>query len=279
MTTRIVHIRCLVAVTAFVLAQDGACRSGRWEAQAQSPTGSGEDVKRSARAIEEARGLVVELEAQVQRQRSQLQMTEASLRRARALVVELEGGRGTSQQGHAQQGNTFHSPEERRGLPEQAAAEKTEWSWSEEQATAEASARGLGGDYRVQIEPTPGKPSASTISLTRDGQPIYSWEGHTYSVFVLAHDVLYRADFSPGQTGCTVIARDLKAGKLLWTTHLWGVPVHAHSQYQNRINMKIDARHLTVYGNESFGRYIELLDLRTGKTVGHRLVGRSDSTR
>jgi hypothetical protein len=125
--------------------------------------------------------------------------------------------------------------------------------------------------------PVAGKAWALTITLKREGRTIYSWEGHRYSVFVGAHDVLYRADFEPNRTGCAVIAYDLKGGKPLRKTHLWGVPVGAHSQYENRINLEIDDRHLIVNGNESFGRYIEMLDLKTGKIVGQRLLGRPGS--
>ena len=79
--------------------------------------------------------------------------------------------------------------------------------------------------------------------------------------------------------GFAVIAYDLKGGRPLWKTDLWGVPVSTHSQYRNRINLEIDDRHMVVYGNESFGRYIELLDLKTGKTVGQRLLGRPGCAR
>lgn len=278
MATRIVRIQCLTVVAASVLALNGEGLSGARPAHAQSAVASGEEVTGSARTIEEVRGLVAELEAHAERQRSQLQMTEASLRRARALLDKMEGGRGNSQQGHVP-ANTVHSPEERRSLPEQAAAEKKEWSWSKDRATAKASARVLGDGCKVQIDPLEGKPWALKLTLTREGQTIYSWEAHAYSVFVLARDVLYRADFQPGSTGCAVIAYDLKVGKLRWKTYLRGVLVSSHSQYENRINLEIDDQHLTVYGNESFGRYIEVLDLKSGKTVGHRLIGRPESAR
>jgi hypothetical protein len=279
MAARIVPIQCLVAVVALVLTGNGVDLSGGRKAHAQGAAASGEgEVKGAARTIEQVRTLVAELEAQAERQRSELRMTEATLVRARDLLAELEGGRGNSPQNHAQR-NTALSPEERRSLPEQAAAEEKKWTWSDDRATAEASARALGGGYRVQFDPTPGRPWASTLTLTREGRAIHSWEGDPYSVFVLAHDVLYRADFLPTRTGCAVIAYDLKGGRPLWKTDLWGVPVSTHSQYRNRINLEIDDRHMVVYGNESFGRYIELLDLKTGKTVGQRLLGRPGGAR
>ena len=98
--------------------------------------------------------------------------------------------------------------------------------------------------------------------------------GYQYSVFVLAHDVLYLADFQPHDSGCAVIAYDLKGGRPLWKTHLRGLPSPSHSQYYNRINLEVEDGHLIAYGNESIGRYIELLDLKTGEMVGQRLLGR-----
>ncbi len=279
MATRFARIPCFVAVVALVLTGSGDGLSGGRTAHAQGDSASGEGgVNGSRRTIEQVRRLVAELEAQAERQRTELRMTEATLGRARDLLAELEGVRGNSPQGHAQR-PTALSPEERRSLPEQAAAEEKKWTWSDDRATAKASARALGGGYEVTFDPTPGKPWAVTLTLKREGQPVYSWEGHTHSVFILAHDVLYRADFLPSRTGCAVIAYDLKGGKPLWKTHLWGVPVATHSQYENRINLEIDDRHLIVYGNESFGRYIEILDLRTGKTVGQRLLGRPGRAR
>src|SRR6476660_8728792 len=128
-----------VMTSALVLTGIGiGISGGRSHAQTNAP--SGEGAKGSVRTIEEVRGLVAELEAQVERQRSQLQMTEASLRRARALLGELEGGQGNRQEDSGQQDGRlnrresqgqqrlFVSPEEHRRLPDQAAAEKKEWS-------------------------------------------------------------------------------------------------------------------------------------------------------
>ena len=276
MAARIVRIQFLVAVAALVLTGEGIGSIRRPEV-----SGTGRCIRRgglngAAGTIEQARSLVAELEAQVERQRSELRLTEATLRRARGMLAKLEGDRRSGPQGYAQR-NTSLSPEERRGLPEQTATKDKKWTWADDQATAEASARRLGDSYKVHIDPIPAKAGALTIKLKQEGRTIYSWEGHRYSVFVGAHNVLYRADFEPNRTGCAVIAYNLKGGKSLWKTHPWGVPVGAHSQYENRINLEIDDRHLVVYGNESFGRYIEILDLNTGKTVGQRLLGRPGS--
>ena len=236
---------------------------------AQEPAPPGEGANHSARTVAEVRGLVAELELQAERQRDQLQATEASLSRTRALLWELEGGGAGARPGVQPR---LHSPEEERKLPDQAAAETTEWRWADERANPQACARRLGDGYGVQITPAPGKPWASTITVTHGGRALYSWEGHEFSVFARAGDALYYADFHPRKSGCAVVAYDLKDRKLLWKAHLWGYPVFGHSQYRNRVALEVDGKNLVVYGKESYGSYLELVNRETGKTVGHRIV-------
>ena len=69
---------------ALVLTGNGVDLSGGRKAHAQGAAASGEgEVKGEARTIEQVRTLVAELEAQAERQRSELRMTEATLVRAR----------------------------------------------------------------------------------------------------------------------------------------------------------------------------------------------------
>lgn len=46
------------------------------------------------------------------------------------------------------------------------------------------------------------------------------------------------------------------------------------SKYRYLLNLDADRDTVRVYGNESAGRYFEIMDARTGKTVGHRLFPR-----
>jgi hypothetical protein len=265
MATRPICTQFCLFVTIIAIAGNVAGLSGGRPAHGQ------EEAAGSPRTIEEVRGLVARLEAHVEHERTQLQKTEASLRRARALLGELDGSRGNQPGVHAQ--NRAHSPDERRGLRDQAIADKMEWKWSDERATLDSSVREIADGYEVQLDPSKENPGYSLITLTRTGMTVYSWDGHVYSAFVIVRDVLYYADSPPASPGCTVIAHDLKGRKLLWKTGLWGVPAPGiGSIYGNRINLTVDDQHVTVVGNETDGRYIELLDLKTGKTVGNRLV-------
>jgi len=272
MTISSVHSYRVTLFAALAITGSGISFSGGI-ASAQDGTSS-KGGSTQSRTLEEVRGLVAELEEQAERQRSQLRMSEASLRRAKSLLVELEGDHGSRLDGPKYPRNSRLSPEEERSLPDQAAAVKQEWRWDEERTSPQSSMRQLGEGYKLQTARTKGEPWSLTFTLNRGGQADYSWDGHENTVFVRGGDVLYRADFRPNASGCAVIAYDLRAGTLLWKAHLWGVPVSDHSKYRNRINLEIVDRYLTVYGDESYGRYIELLDPRTGKTVGHRVVER-----
>ena len=84
-----------------------------------------------------------------------------------------------------------------------------------------------------------------------------------------AADTFYYAEFSPYASGCSIVAYHLDHGER-WKTPLWGIGPLGNSMYTNRVNMKLDGNHLIVYGDESAGRYIQLLDIRTGRIVGRR---------
>jgi hypothetical protein len=155
-------------------------------------------------------------------------------------------------------------------LPDQAVVEKMEWKWSEEQATHQFCAQHVGGGYHVDSRRSADPLRPLTIRLSDDGGEVFSWEGHKYSVFVVDANLLYYAEFSPTANGCAVVVYDLKARKRLARTGLRGIKVPGHFVYNNRINMAVEEKHLVVYGNESAGRYIELLDLKTLQTVGHK---------
>jgi hypothetical protein len=227
-------------------------------------------------AIDEIRSLVADLEAQAGAQRSQIQKTEASLLRARALLADLERGRGASKHDPDRQAPPLSldpswSPQERY-LPEQSLAGKTPWSWPSETAAPEACARAFGGGYEVDIVEPTGPSSYRRIRVRQDGEEIIAWRAHSASVFVRHGDTLYYADFHPNATGCAVVAYNLRRREELWKTPLLGMGAVSHSMYTNRVNMKVDRDHLIVYGDEASGRYIELLNAATGRTVAHRVI-------
>jgi len=63
---------------------------------------------------------------------------------------------------------------------------------------------------------------------------------------------------------------DLSKGNELWRSPLKALGEISHSSYLNRMTIDANDEVVSIYGNESMGRYLEFKDARTGKTVGHK---------
>jgi hypothetical protein len=90
-------------------------------------------------------------------------------------------------------------------------------------------------------------------------------------VFRISGDTLYYASFQPSASGADIVAVDLTTGKQLWKTSLKGLGPIQHSGYHNVLNLEADDTVVTVFGNEAMGRYVEFLDPKTGKALGHHV--------
>jgi hypothetical protein len=149
-------------------------------------------------------------------------------------------------------------------------AEQAPWEWSDERATAADCAKRLTGDYKAEVEER-GMFGRVVIRILKDGGVAHFFEGHKGTAFAVGDGVLYYADFGPVSSGCEVVAFDLKAKKQLWKTHLKGLGPIGHTRYRNDVMLDLDGQAVRVRGKESAGRYIEFIDRRTGKTVGHKV--------
>ena len=157
------------------------------------------------------------------------------------------------------------------GQDYQKVADETAWSWSAERASVSDSFLKFPNTYGIELIREKNKLGEITIRILDDGKELVFWEGHYRSMFALQGDVLVYADFHSSSSGCSVVAFDLKQKKQLWKTRLQGLGPIAHFRYSNSVNLDIinnDA--VRVFGSESAGQYLEIVDLKTGKTVGHR---------
>jgi hypothetical protein len=271
--TMVAGFLALVCISIVSLAQFGFLL-GR-AAHAQGKNEIAKPAAGSTTPIEKTRALIRELEAQIVDLRGQVQKLEVTLGRARTILADLDRSRevsgGIADPPPSVPGLDPSWEQRERYLSEQSIAEKTPWLWPAETATPEACARGFGDGYEVEIV-QPKEPSLSpTIRVRKNGEDIVAWRAHSASVFVRRGDMLYYADFSPSASGCRIVGYHLQAREEIWKTPLLGVGRLAHSMYHNRVNMKLDNRHLIIYGDEAASRYIELLDPFTGRIVGHRL--------
>jgi hypothetical protein len=130
--------------------------------------------------------------------------------------------------------------------------------------------------YQLEIRVTiSGGERTDDVAITDHGRILCSWHERGHGVALVRDGILYRADYEPMATGCAIIAFDLKAGQELWTATLKGLGPIEHSKYHNWVWMeRIGDSVVAVYGREPAGRYVELVDLKTGKTVGHKVFPR-----
>jgi hypothetical protein len=151
-------------------------------------------------------------------------------------------------------------------------ADEAPWSWSDERASPEGAAKQLPDSYAAEVERHDS--GDVTIRILKDGNIVHQFRGHYRTVFAVRDDVLYYAEFDPIVTGCALVAYDLRKQKRLWKTDLKGLGGIAHSKYRNAVNLSLEKYAVCVRGQESAGNYIEFVDLKSGKTVGHKVYPR-----
>jgi hypothetical protein len=83
--------------------------------------------------------------------------------------------------------------------------------------------------------------------------------------------LLVRAEYDPISSGCTLACVDLATGRERWRTGLEALGPVEHSEYENAVAMYLlDPGRVIIYGREAAGRYVEIVDVKTGRTVGHK---------
>jgi hypothetical protein len=153
-------------------------------------------------------------------------------------------------------------------------ADAARWLPPEEEGFLRCLAHQL-SDYQVEVIRRKGARWEATIRVSDGGKEVYSWDAHLSTVFAEWDGILYYADFNPNATGCAIVAHDLKDRKRLWRAELKGIGPVSHSKYFNDVRLEpVNNEVLAVYGKESFGRYVEIVDRKTGKTVGHKVFAK-----
>jgi hypothetical protein len=123
-------------------------------------------------------------------------------------------------------------------------------------------------DYDVEVSAPKGQPL--TVRVKDGGREVLAFRGHWETAFTRLGDTLFVAEFSPIASGCAVVAFDLTTGRQVWRCRLRGLGPVAHSRYRNRVTIETDGRVVLVRGWEALGRYIEVVDPKTGKSAGHK---------
>jgi hypothetical protein len=149
------------------------------------------------------------------------------------------------------------------------------WVWKGEQANLFYCVTEQLGQFDTVIECPKvdmSKPrrGALTVRMLDGGKEVYSFQAERETVFACDGRVIYFAYPERGKTGCSVGAYDFRDKKELWRSRLKSMTNLGHSAYGNEVTIEYLGTVLVVRGNESLLRYIEYVDLKTGKTLGQR---------
>lgn len=145
------------------------------------------------------------------------------------------------------------------------------WDWSLDRADPlHCLLQQSGGEFDVTLSGDHREPGVVKVIITRDQKIAYEWVGHAYTVFQIVGDRLYYADYSSLGSGGAIVAVNLATGKVIWRAPLEALGPIEHSKYLNRMNLQADANSVRITGNESAGRYVEVKDTATGRTIAHR---------
>lgn len=96
------------------------------------------------------------------------------------------------------------------------------------------------------------------------------------AAIALVGDTLYVVNYHPIASGAVAHAYHAEHGTEIWRQHLWGRGPVAHSKYRNEVQIRVDESGVVVFGKESDGRYVEVLDPSSGALRGHRALPRTD---
>jgi hypothetical protein len=112
------------------------------------------------------------------------------------------------------------------------------------------------------------------LGCSTGGEPLWShaWrsDGRTAALLPLATDLAV-AFYSPIASGAELRAYDLRTGGERFRTPLQGLGPIAHSQYYNGVELDVEpGGKIAVFGNEAGGKYVEIVDFASGRTLSVR---------
>ena len=160
-----------------------------------------------------------------------------------------------------------------------------EWRWDEAAASGSHEVHEAAGGRRFVFGPT-GAPDGHGAGAAKSGElAIAAWRGDARPAWVFPIPAgtadaaalakragrLYAALYRTSVSGCRVLALDADTGRRIWEVALQGVgPIH-HSKYRNRVQLTFIQDRLVAFGDESAGRYVEVLDPGDGRLLSSRV--------
>jgi hypothetical protein len=140
------------------------------------------------------------------------------------------------------------------------------------------------GDYEIRIVAPQKKdgelPRDFVVELVKDDRRVLRFMAHGKTPIALRDDRLTYVDFDPAKPGGHVVHASLKEGRELWRSPLESVVFKGNSDgYVTRYRIDVGTEHVTIYGNESHGKYIEMKSLDDGRTISSELESRVRTAR
>lgn len=149
-------------------------------------------------------------------------------------------------------------------------ADEAVWDWADERASLDYSVE----KCKLKADIRTNDVGRIAVGFTLDGVTAVDFAAHKNTTFVVQGTTLYYADYHRMSTGCVLMAIDLKTGKQLWKANLKGLGPINHTKYFNLVALEADDGAIKIMSKESAGRYVEFVDLQTGKTLGHKVFPR-----
>jgi hypothetical protein len=163
------------------------------------------------------------------------------------------------------------------GLVTDVSAKKIDWAarakavaWTFEATSTLDWAMRVEG-YDVELAHRSGQWRDIEIKVTKAGKVIHQWKGTAETPLVVQRDVLYYVHHHPIASGAEIVAVDLKSGKQRFKKPLKGLGPISHSKYRNQVWLQVHHDVIVVLGQESSGKYVELVDFGTGTTLANEL--------
>lgn len=161
-------------------------------------------------------------------------------------------------------------------VPTDGALASIPWSWNlPERPPAKGPRRfeGLQGSSYELVQQDRNRPAALK---KLDSKGVQLWEFKPESdrtgegTLLQIDDTVFLACHSAIASGVWIFALDAGTGGLRWKAHPLGAGPILHSKYHNAVGLRWLSDHLVVFGKESAGNYIEVLDPTTGRTLANQ---------
>lgn len=163
-------------------------------------------------------------------------------------------------------------PSAERRFSMQHLAEKEAWSWSDNDASLATALRNCRSPYEWSLRSINDNPQWMELSFGEGKELRWRFKCHWMTPFIIDKSMLYYVEYAYHAPFGRVVCVDLAQSKQLWSCQV-GEVVSAwfHSAYLSARSITKRDGHIWVRGNESRGRFLNVIDANTGELVAARL--------